>query len=446
MTLLDKTSAPSAPEQSAGPPLDAEALFKEAHQRRRRRWILGSTSVLALFVALCIAYSALGGAGGGTGSTWGGDRSGRGLDPPPLRSSSSFKALGTGVLASPLDCASEKTCFAVVDPQPGDALHVWPSIHARPSVLGPLVAKTVDGGSTWIRIRSFPRRWSPHPVMSCPTIEVCALAVQPLAPHNNTLPAQAIAITRDGGSTWKIHRLSLPARLVSASVNDIACVDGLECLAYVGQNPAQPAALLSTSDGGATWGRAIMVTTAASTGGVRNLQCDLDGRCIALAVVPPGWATLTSSDFGRTWTTGPQAPFPSSAVMNASCGDALHCVYSTEQGALAFTENAGQSWGLARVPVPSGQVITAVDCNTAMHCWAAAAQFIGGNYKNPVIYRSQDGGETWRSLEVPSKAYGWIVSTVTPLSCPSSEGCIAIAQTRPPSSQTGTKRVVISSF
>jgi photosystem II stability/assembly factor-like uncharacterized protein len=298
-----------------------------------------------------------------------------------------------------------------------------------------------------MRIRSFPRRWSPEPVMSCPTVEMCALAVQRATRHDNSLPAHAIAITQDGGSSWTIHELSLPADLSGTSVNQIACTDELHCLAYVGAQGSSrpPGAFLSTIDGGATWTKTSAVPPPA-TGSLTSLRCDLDGRCIALVMSRPGGLTLTSSDFGATWTRGTESPFPSSAVMNASCGDGFHCVYSTGGGGLAFTQNGGESWGLSDVSVSDGQTITAVDCYSAMDCFAAAAQWDAGNYTDPVIYRTEDGGQTWRSLEVPARADGWSVSTVTPLSCPTSGGCIGIAQTRPPSSQPMTKRVVISSF
>lgn len=36
-----------------------------------------------------------------------------------------FAPVATGVLAGALDCASKTTCFAIVYPQPGDALHDW---------------------------------------------------------------------------------------------------------------------------------------------------------------------------------------------------------------------------------------------------------------------------------------------------------------------------------
>jgi hypothetical protein len=441
MTLLRNPPEMAAPGQSSDPVEDSEALFKEARQRRRRRWTLGSGMIALLVLALCIGVLVMGtrGRSGLTGVAPGPDQPGKGPGSLLLPGSTgSFHTVATGVLADTLDCASETTCFAVVYPQPGDALHDWLKFRGEQ-----VVAKTADGGVTWVRIGTFPRRrWSPQPVMSCPTVEMCALAVQPATKHNNFLPAQAIAITKDGGSSWTIHELSLPAALSGASVSRIACTDELHCLAYVGAQGSSrpPGTFLSTSDGGATWTETSTVPPVA-TEAVTAQRCDLDGRCIAL-VTWPGGATLTSSDFGE----GTASSFPSSGVMHASCGDALHCLYSTSGGGLAFTQNGGKSWGLSHVSVPEGQTITAVDCDNGMDCFTAAAQWDRGNYTNPVIYRTEDGGQTWRSLKVPARADGWFVSTIIPLSCPTSGGCIGIAQTRPSSSQPMTKRVVISSF
>jgi photosystem II stability/assembly factor-like uncharacterized protein len=419
-----------------------EDLFKEAHQRRRRRRVLGASAIALVIVAVGLGLSAAGGAGGASGPT----RMASGRDRPGTNGGSrgtagSFKALETGILAERLDCVSETACFAVVAPQPGD------SLHDRLTVRGLQFAKTPNGGATWMRVGSIPRQWSPHTVMSCPTVQMCALAVQRAAPHNNFLPAQAIAITQDGGSDWKINQLPLPADLSNTSVDNIVCTDELHCVAYVGHHASasQAGTFLSTSDGGATWTEASTVPAPASTEVIAALHCDLDGRCIALAESSQSWVTLTSTDFGAAWTEGPQASFPSSAVMNVSCGDALHCIYSTEGGGLAFTQNGGGSWGRSHVAVPDGQTITAVDCNSGTDCWAAASQWGRDTYANPVIYRSDDGGESWTTLNVQASASGWLISTVAPLSCPTSEGCIGIAQATPISpTRSPTKRIVIS--
>jgi len=441
MTLLHSPpEIAEAPEQPRAPQLDLEALFEEAHRRRRNRWILGSGVTALLIAALCIGVSVTGGNGDGSRLT--SMAPGKGSGSSLLsHSTGSFQAVAAGILANPLDCASETTCYAVVYPQPGDALHDWLKFR------GAQLAKTVDGGKTWILIRSFPRRWSPHPVMSCPVIEMCVVAVQPDALHNNSLPAHAIAITKDGGSTWTIDHLSVPALLGNASIERIMCRDDLHCLAFIGGqgSPPPPGAFLSTSDGGATWTQVGSVALDA-TKNIVTLRCDFDGRCIALAMDRAGGLTLTSSDFGRTWTKGTQSPFASSAVMNASCGDAFHCMYSTGGGGLAFTQNGGESWALSALPVPNRQIITAVDCDNGLDCFAAAAQWNRENYTNPVIYETNDGGQAWRTFKLPTRADGWYISTVVPLSCPNSRGCIGIAQMRPSSPQPETKRVMISSF
>jgi photosystem II stability/assembly factor-like uncharacterized protein len=430
---------------ASGPAVDPEALFKEARQRRRRRWILSSRVVGLLALSLGVGVLVAGGTGGGGGpsSVVPGPyphHSGPGTSVSP-GSTGSFAVVATGVLADAFDCASERTCFAVAYPQPGDALHDWSSSQGRHQV-----AKTADGGATWKRIADFPDQWTPEPVMSCPTVAMCAIAVQPVAPHNDALPSRAIAITRDGGSSWIVHELPLPPDLIDGSVHKLTCTDGSHCLAYVvGKDSSGPhGSFLSSSDGGARWVDSDTIVPATEV--VRILRCDLDGRCIALATSGPGMATLTSADFGASWTQGTESSVPTSAIITASCGDATHCMYSTVEGGLESTENGGETWGVSRVSIPSGQIITALDCANGMDCFAAAARWHEGNYTSPVVYRTSNGGQAWTSLEVPSRADGWFVSTVVPLSCPTPGGCIGIAQASPPSSRPMTRRLVVSTF
>lgn len=438
MTLLDDRPTAASPESPNGLTVSPEALFKEARQRRRHRWGVGAGSVVVLVVALCVVVIS-GEMGGSSGRASEANTTGPG-SPLLSRAPGSFQTVGNGILTNALDCISKSTCFAVVYPQPGDALHDGRTFP------GVLVAKTADGGASWMRLRSFPRRWSPQPVMACPTAEMCALAVQPTTPHNNQLPAQAMAITRDGGSTWAVRQLPLPA-LGEATVKRVTCTDGLHCLVYVGEHdsPRVSDFVLSTSDGGSSWemGGVLPVPAAMS---VVALRCGPDDQCIALAMGLSGGVTLTSDDFGANWIQNPQSPFRPTSVMNASCGDASQCVYSTVGGGLALTQNGAGSWALAPVPTPIDQVITGVDCVNEKACFAAAAQWRGANYTNPIIYRSTDGGQIWSTLKVPQKAEGSLISTVTPISCPNSVGCIGVSQMTSPAPHAGTKRVVISSF
>jgi photosystem II stability/assembly factor-like uncharacterized protein len=260
------------------------------------------------------------------------------------------------------------------------------------------------------------------------------------------LPARAIAITHDGGASWIIHELPPLFDLVDGSVHKLVCADGSHCLAYVvGSDSSGPhGTFLSSTNGGARWVEAETILSANEV--VRTLHCDLDGRCIALATSGPGMITLTSADFGAAWTQGTESSVPTSPIITSSCGDATHCVYTTARGGLEDTDNGGESWGVPHLPIPSGQVITAVDCVNGTDCFAAAARWGEGNYTSPVVYRTSDGGHAWRSLGVPARADGSYVSTVVPLSCPNSNVCIGIAQASTQSSRPMTKRIVVSTF
>jgi hypothetical protein len=435
VTLLDDLPVTTA-EETGG---SQEALFKEARQRRRRRWAIGLIALLLVSLGALIMFA--GGIGGGLTDAISQGNVKHPGSPITARPDESLQAVGSGLLTNALDCVSKSACFAVVYPQPGDALHDGQTFP------GVLVAKTQDGGASWMRISSFPRHWSPQPVMSCPTPSVCVLAVQPSAPHNNQLPARAIATTRDGGSSWAVHPLPLTAAPRYATVRRIDCFDDLHCLAYVsGQDGSGLfSAFLSTGDGGTSWSD-LSDSPISSFWPVLTVRCEADGNCIALAMGTSGGLTLRSSDLGSTWTQSSQSELRSSPIMISSCGDALHCVYSTDGGGLAFTSNGGQSWSASDIPVRTGQMITAVDCVDGTVCFAAAAQSSRGSYVNAVIYRSDDGGQIWKIFGAPARADGSSISTVTPISCPTPKGCIAISQLAHSPPHTGTKRVVISNF
>ena len=425
------------------PPGDPEALFKEARQRRRRRWLLGSGIACFLVVFLILGVLIAAGAGGG-------GRLGQGAARPCQHdtgrsaglslSNGTFAVMGTGILANAFDCASPKTCFAVAYPQPGDALHDWASSGGRNQVV-----KTTDGGATWAHLADFPRQWTPAPVLSCPTATACAVAVQRTAPHNNWLPARAIAVTRDGGSSWLIRQLPLPSDLVDGSVHRLACTDGLRCLAdVVGEGSTGPhAGFFFTRDGGTHWIESDAVLPASEVG---SLRCDPDGRCIALETSGSGMTAFTSSDFGAVWIQGAASQVPTSSIIISSCGDATHCVYSTAGGEFESTNDGGETWDVSRPSRSSGQIVTALDCPDGTVCFAAAAGWHEGNYTSPVVYRTSDAGGVWTRLDVPSRFDGWSVSTVVPLSCPTPGGCIGIAQATPRSSRPMTKRLAISTF
>ena len=97
-------------------------------------------------------------------------------------------------------------------------------------------------------------------MMACPTAEMCALAVQPMAPHNNQLPAQAMAITRNGGRVGP--SINCPYRPPSsgATVKRVTCTDDLHCLVYATEQSSSRASasamVLSTNDGGGSWAKA----------------------------------------------------------------------------------------------------------------------------------------------------------------------------------------------
>jgi photosystem II stability/assembly factor-like uncharacterized protein len=184
------------------------------------------------------------------------------------------------------------------------------------------VVSTTDGGHSW-HVQRPPRKSADLDAVSCPNTHSC-VAVGDELPGGNESGAIGkeyglIAVTRDGGRTWK-----------SATVIHALLLDGVSCstvkrCVVVGPasspiEPSTPGIALVTKDGGATWLRASVPP---GRYGFRAVSCIGDERCVAVGQGGsfPGYdgVLMTSSDGGEEWRQVSASGLSGTLLNDVSC-------------------------------------------------------------------------------------------------------------------------------
>ena len=339
--------------------------------------------------------------------------------------SSPFRSSGAGPQAGSLDCVTGSVCY------------VWGS-----GSEGHGAERTSDGGVTWQPLAALPGGRSLSGLNagppSCPTADVCAGAAG----------GRTLAVTSDGGASWRIESLPAPRGSKGAYVDEVSCATAADCVVHL---TGGTGTFLSTVDGGRTWTRAASIPAGAPKY-LWYLRCDADGRCIGLAPTGTntngGIVSMRSADNGRTWAVSPSQHTPATDIFMVSCGDALHCMLVSNGGATMTTADGGVTWhDAAAVSVSRDDNTLTVSCATALTCFVTVSResansgFAG--YDRAIVEATQDGGGTWSTISLPT-ADGSPLAEVFPLSCPSQVGCIAVAATA--RQFLGSQREIISSF
>jgi hypothetical protein len=292
-----------------------------------------------------IGYGALVTTNGG--STWKGH---------PISASSSINPLA-------ISCPTIKICW-VAGAGPEDQ---------------PEVARSTNGGTTWKLATpadwanaSF--SWWPNSI-DCVSATTCWLAGETA----NSTQNPEVARTTDGGKSWTTFS-NLPAVPPNSNgdtylLNGISCPSASSCVAGGGINGGPgPAAVISTTDGGATWSMSADPALAGvqQVMGLSCMAASGSSVCHAAGFAPQvgGPVALTSSDGGGTWTVTP--PFDTTGWLSSiSCADSQHC-WAAGAGtavALAGTTDGGSTWSTVTSDTAGeeGQV----SCATLTFCVAA---------------------------------------------------------------------------
>jgi photosystem II stability/assembly factor-like uncharacterized protein len=236
--------------------------------------------------------------------------------------------------------------------------------------------KSKDGGSTW---RVWPVR---------PALDVLVLAIDPL--DSKTLYAGTdggIFKSTDGGRSWTVLHAGREAR----GWNEVLVLD-----------PSNPATLyagsengvLKSTDSGRSWEVSAAGMTAA---GVDEIAAPTRGSAYAL-VSPQGLFKRTHHGWRRVFT-GPPAAALTVLAVDPQRPETLYV--ATDDGRILGTSDGGHEWrGLQSTPIPKTAEITAlaVDPRNSRTLYVGTADYSTG-YDWKSIYKSSDGGATWRRLQ-----------------------------------------------
>jgi len=315
---------------------------------------------------------------------------------------------------------------------------------ASPSTraVGPTATPSASQGA-WhgsLTVSTLPAPVQTLRAVTCPTARRCWAIGSTLATATSPVGAALVATT-DGGATWTVETVPPTVRYLSA----VACASTRSCSAVgqVGLTGVGPGAVLTTVNGGATW---VLQSVPVGTTDVTAVDCRTGGRCTALGVVAGRVSTLMPSSPG-SWGAGGALPPVVSAATALSCIDGSHCWATATQsvdvdhavGVIAATSDGGTTWALQHVPAGTG-ALQGIDCTSATtvetrtSCTAVGTTSTvpsGARAGQGVVLTSGNGGASWISAPVASTTADLlgVSCTVGP--------CVAVGTTVASASQAG---------
>jgi hypothetical protein len=332
-----------------------------------------------------------------------------------------FRSVPAGPGEPGLQCVTDTVCYT-------------PSANFHSNEL----YRTTDGGQTWTATTPVPVPQSVRGTLTafrCTSANTCMVLGR--APSQAPDATGELAITNDGGTTWRTDVIPAPSGLTDSSAERIACGDDTHCVVSVNGRATgsgvQAGTFITTTNEGATWVQSALPVDPEAAD-IWNMTCDPSGACIALSVlttsgVASSLVALHSADWGQTWTTG--APTPAHpGILKTSCGDDLQCLLIEIGGSgnyqVVRTSNGGLSWRVEGPPAGWGNIPTAVSCANGHDCWVAVSTYTSkAAYTHPVVEQTSDAGTTWASLSLPVAHPA--IADVLSLSCPpTGDGCMAI--------------------
>ena len=277
------------------------------------------------------------------------------------------------------------------------------------------VWKTTDGGLTWRSVSEKVKDMSPS---------IGAIAVAPSDPNviyvgtgeacirGNIIAGNGVYKSTDGGKTWNFSglgdTLSIGRLIVHPKNADIAFVAALG-------HPFGPNAergIFRTTDGGKTWNKVLYKDE--NSGGI-DLAFDPANPNIIFAALwqarrspwgmdsgGPGSGLYRSTDGGSTWKqlTGHGLPDGTLGRIGIAVAygnsNRIWALIEADKGGLYRTDNDGESWTLV-----NGDRQYRQRAFYYTHIFADPRSQDGVYVLNTGMYRSNDGGRTFRPIRVP---------------------------------------------
>jgi hypothetical protein len=251
-------------------------------------------------------------------------------------------------------------------------------------------AESTDGGQTWTDMSpgnwpSGRQLWS----IDCVSASTCWVAGNDFTKVGWT---PVVAETTDGGADWtsftNLPVISQYDPNGTYQLNAISCTSALDCVAGGGLNESDGLAqIISTTDGGATW-TSSTAPTLAGLQQIFSLSC-LNGAnglptCYAAAdaLSAAGPVVISSTDGGATWG-GMETYDDTGWMYSISCPDASRC-WATGAGTtvgLVGTADGGNSW--SQVTSDTSNEEGSVSCASVTFCVTST---------DNALWQTTDGG------------------------------------------------------
>ncbi len=160
--------------------------------------------------------------------------------------------------------------------------------------------------------------------------------------------------TDDGGETWRVVPASAlppaaPGEGGFAASGTCVATRGTS-LAWIATGNADPARVLRTTDGGATWAASALPIVAGDAAGAASVAFRDDQHGVAVGgdianASEPADAVAITADGGATWVLGGRLPFPGAAY-GAAYVPGTDALVAVGPGGLGLSRDDGRTWTL----------------------------------------------------------------------------------------------------
>lgn len=333
---------------------DPEALFKEAHRRRRRRWLVGSCVILAV-VAIATAFALTIGSGSKEPTAGIGPHHPRAPGPPPHTQRASVSTL-------PAQYSPAQSMGLA------DATLAWVAT-------GNTLEVTADGGLSWLTITppnlhgvSVSEDVTAVDAVGTDDLWVVITDVPGLVtPNDGSSRGEGVDESTDGGKSWTF--VALPGCIQSCGPLSLSMVDGENGYAVTDGLDGAPGLVFSTHDGGINWNQ---ISTIPSLNGV-EVSGPIEQSQLRFTSEFDGWAVP-----GPTFDPSTNSQTPGGTI------------YRTTDGGISWSPVLG---------LPAARQYTLPEVFGSQAVVTLGTKVSGSK---PTVYVSDDGGSTWTSHTVPA--------------------------------------------
>lgn len=208
------------------------------------------------------------------------------------------------------------------------------------------IAKTTDGGASWRTV------WvndEPEGFYDCLSMWD---ARRGLLYGDSVDGALRVRTTTDGGESWRlVPGLPSAGEGEGGFAASGTCVDTRgRSLGWIATGNADPARVLRTADGGASWAAADLPLVAGEAAGAASVAFRDDRHGVALGgdIADPeafADAVAITTDGGATWQAGGRLPF-AGAAYGAAYVPGTGALLAVGPGGLALSRDDGRTWTL----------------------------------------------------------------------------------------------------